>query len=132
MGQYEQPDGCRRVQSGADKSRVLDDLLLSKAIDSQTKGLTAYIGDSASDISPLLAADVGIIVGQNKLLRQVCTAAGITIKPLAAGELRRPFPRSCNLCMGLHGSAWVQNDCPHWQSLKICPPSFCFVKSLDW
>ncbi|KAK9833927.1 hypothetical protein WJX74_010080 [Apatococcus lobatus] len=74
----------RRVQSGADKSRVLDDLLLSKAIEDGTQGLTVYIGDSASDISPLLAADIGIIIGQNKLLRRVAVAAGITIKPLAA------------------------------------------------
>ncbi|KAK9848103.1 hypothetical protein WJX84_007310 [Apatococcus fuscideae] len=73
----------RRVQSGADKSRVLDDLLLSKAIEAGPEGSTVYVGDSASDISPLLAADVGIIVGQNKLLGQVAAASGITIKPLA-------------------------------------------------
>ena len=64
-------------------------MLLSKAIDG-VSGLTVYVGDSASDLSPLLAADVGIIVGQNKTLRRVAAAAGIAIKPLAAGQTVQP------------------------------------------
>lgn len=49
------------------------------------QSLSVYVGDSMSDLAPLLAADVGIVVGQNKLLRRVATAAGITLRPLVAG-----------------------------------------------
>ena len=49
--------------------------------------LAAYIGDSPSDLAPLLRADVGIVVGQNKLLRQVAKALGVKLKPLTAGEV---------------------------------------------
>ena len=49
-------------------------------------GLTVYVGDSMSDLAPLLSADVGIVIGQNKLLRRVAKAAGIQLKPLVSGK----------------------------------------------
>lgn len=49
-------------------------------------GLTVYVGDSMSDLAPLLAADVGIVIGQNKLLRRVAKAAGVQLKALACGK----------------------------------------------
>ena len=48
--------------------------------------LAVYIGDSSSDFAPLLRADLGIVVGQNKLLRQVAKAYGVKLKPLTAGD----------------------------------------------
>ena len=35
-----------------------------------------YIGDSMTDIPPLISADAGILVGSNALVRQVATVAG--------------------------------------------------------
>ena len=49
-------------------------------------GLTVYVGDSMSDLAPLLAADIGIVIGQNKLLRRVAKAAGIQLKALVCGK----------------------------------------------
>ncbi len=48
-------------------------------------GLSVYIGDSPSDLPPLIAADIGIVVGDNGLLRRVAAAAGIQLAPLTAG-----------------------------------------------
>lgn len=45
-----------------------------------------YVGDSPSDLAPLTAADVGIVVGANPLLRTVAAAAGLALHPLVAGE----------------------------------------------
>ena len=49
--------------------------------------LAVYVGDSPSDFAPLLRADLGIVVGHNKLLRQVAKAHGVKLKPLTAGWL---------------------------------------------
>ena len=48
--------------------------------------LAVYIGDSPSDLAPLLKADLGIVVGHNKLLRQVAKAHGVKLLPLTAGQ----------------------------------------------
>jgi len=50
------------------------------------EGLSVYVGDSRSDLAPLVAADVGIVVGTNALLRRVAAAAGLQILPLVSGE----------------------------------------------
>ena len=50
-----------------------------------TSKLAVYVGDSPSDFAPLLRADLGIVVGQNKLLRQVSKAHRVKLKPLTAG-----------------------------------------------
>lgn len=50
-----------------------------------TSKLAVYVGDSPSDFAPLLRADLGIVVGQNKLLRQVAKAHRVKLKPLTAG-----------------------------------------------
>ena len=88
----------RRIESGVDKAAVLDMLLLQHAAASSEHvdagassgapaagGMSVYVGDSMSDLAPLLSADLGIVVGQNKLLRRVAAAAGITLRPLVAG-----------------------------------------------
>lgn len=72
-----------------DKAAVLDSLLLKKAARRQGPGgesLSVYVGDSMSDLAPLLSVDLGIVIGQNKLIRRVASAAGITLKSLVAGE----------------------------------------------
>lgn len=75
---------------------MLDGLLLKKAARQQgssasaSSSLSVYIGDSMSDLAPLLAVDLGIVIGQNKLLRRVARAAGITLKPLVAGAFKSP------------------------------------------
>ena len=54
--------------------------------DAEASKLAVYIGDSPSDFAPLLRADLGVVVGQNKLLRQVAKAHGVKLLPLTAGQ----------------------------------------------
>ena len=94
---------CRRVQGGSDKDALMMQLMqqpsqAQEPTHDTTTGsgggsngtaadrkLAVYVGDSPSDFAPLLRADLGIVVGHNKLLRQVAKAHGVKLKPLTAG-----------------------------------------------
>ena len=39
-----------------------------------------YIGDSMTDIPPLISADAGILVGRNDMVRQVAAVAGVCVR----------------------------------------------------
>ncbi|KAK9842361.1 hypothetical protein WJX81_008532 [Elliptochloris bilobata] len=80
-------DITRRVEHGADKAAALDRLLLTRTGrrgGAPGAGLAVYIGDSPSDLAPLLAADLGIVIGANALLRRVAAAGGVRLRPLLA------------------------------------------------
>lgn len=79
----------RRCECAGDKGRLLDDLLLDLAAagEGPEAGISVYIGDSMTDLPPLISADAGILVGGNALVRQVAAAAGIDIKPLISAPL---------------------------------------------
>ena len=78
------------MECAADKGGVFDTVLLDRAAETgAVGGLSVYVGDSASDLAALTAADVGIVVGNNVLLRRVCAAAGLRLLPLSAGERGR-------------------------------------------
>lgn len=89
---------CRRVQGGSDKDALMMQLMQQSSSahtppnSSNNHGsadeskLAVYVGDSPSDFAPLLRADLGIVVGQNKLLRRVAKAQGVKLKPLTAGQ----------------------------------------------
>lgn len=78
--------GNRRIECGADKGSTFDSVLLDRAAElGGLGGLSVFIGDSPSDLPPLIAADLGIVVGSSPLLRRVCAAAGVQLKPLSAG-----------------------------------------------
>ncbi len=83
----------RRVENGADKAAVLDRLVAAARGDRErgagAAGLAVYVGDSASDLAPLLAVDLGVVVGANALLRRAAAAGGVRLRPLAAGALAR-------------------------------------------
>lgn len=57
---------------------------LGKPKNPENPGLSVYVGDSPSDLAPLLAADLGIVVGRNALLRRAAAAAGVRMRPLLA------------------------------------------------
>ena len=83
---------CRRVEGGADKTAIMMRLMqhLQRSSPQQAgkqtaEGFAVYIGDSPSDFGSMLQADLGIVVGQNKLLRRVAHAHAVKIKPLIAG-----------------------------------------------
>ena len=74
---------CRRVECAADKHKVMQQLLSQAA----GQGVSVYIGDSASDLAAMLAADLGIVVGNSSSLRQVAAVCGVQLQPLVAGGL---------------------------------------------
>ena len=79
---------CRRIECGADKAAYLNKLLRRQAAGNSSQhsaGLAVFVGDSMSDLAPLLSADVGIVIGQNRALRRVAQAAGIRLKSLVCG-----------------------------------------------
>ncbi|KAK9829096.1 hypothetical protein WJX72_003863 [[Myrmecia] bisecta] len=84
-------DIARSVQCAIDKAEVLDRLLLKKAAASngQAEGLSVYIGDSASDIAPLLSADIGIVVGKKRDLRRVMALGGMQMQALVAAPTQQ-------------------------------------------
>ena len=78
---------CRRVECAADKGAVFDTVLLDHAAETgSVGGLSVFVGDSASDLAALTAADVGIVIGRNALLRRICAAAGLRVLPLTTGQ----------------------------------------------
>lgn len=67
-----------------------------------------YVGDSPLDLPPLTAADVGIVVGANPLLRAVAAAAGLQFQPLVAGECTSNFQSQEILILGVVAAAVLQ------------------------
>ena len=46
------------------------------------RGPVVYVGDSATDLLALLAADVGILIGESRSARQVARRFGLRLAPL--------------------------------------------------
>jgi hydroxymethylpyrimidine kinase / phosphomethylpyrimidine kinase / thiamine-phosphate diphosphorylase len=51
------------------------------------RGMNIYIGDSMTDVPPLISADLGIVIGEDPLIRRVMDVAGIHLQPLTAVPL---------------------------------------------
>lgn len=80
------------MEGGGDKTAIMTQLMQhlqssnpGRAGKQTAEGFAVYIGDSPSDFGSMLQADLGIVVGQNKLLRRVAHAHAVKIKPLIAG-----------------------------------------------
>jgi hypothetical protein len=76
----------RRCECAADKARIFDDLLLGIAAEGRTDpdGILVYVGDSMTDLPALISADLGVVMGSNRLVRHVAAAAGVHIRPIVA------------------------------------------------
>jgi thiamine phosphate phosphatase / amino-HMP aminohydrolase len=83
-------DGVEAVSTGtiersltgpAQKGDLLRSLLSKRAEQNRGKP-SVYIGDSLGDLSALLGADVGVVVGSSSSLRKVCSSFGIEMKSL--------------------------------------------------
>ncbi|KAJ8102779.1 HAD-like domain-containing protein [Lipomyces tetrasporus] len=73
------------LRTGADKAMLVKQFL---ARNSGKK--TVYVGDSTGDLHPLLDADVGVIMGGKKSLRETCERVGITIKDISLLDVMSP------------------------------------------
>lgn len=72
---------ARRVECADDKAAALASLTAND--DNNNSGAVVYVGDAPSDVGALLAADVGIVVGDSATTRRVLTALAIPLAPLA-------------------------------------------------
>ena len=73
---------ARRVECADDKASSLAALTANDDIDDS--GVVVYVGDAPSDVGALLAADVGIVIGESATTRRVLAALAIPLAPLAA------------------------------------------------
>ena len=81
----------RSLTGPVHKATLLRSLIQSAATSTQSSSSSSssskcsiYVGDSLGDLSALLEADVGIILGTSSSLQKVCAAYGIEIRPLDA------------------------------------------------
>ncbi|KAK9369085.1 HAD-like domain-containing protein [Lipomyces kononenkoae] len=73
------------LRTGTDKAKLVKHLI---ARNSDKK--VVYVGDSTSDLHPLLEADVGVIMGQKKDLRETCERVGITVTDISLLDVASP------------------------------------------
>ncbi|GAX85128.1 hypothetical protein CEUSTIGMA_g12548.t1 [Chlamydomonas eustigma] len=71
------------VQCAADKGKVFQWLTEYCNGNGAERKPVIYVGDSVSDLIPLLKADLGLVIGNNALLRRVASCFGIQLRPLA-------------------------------------------------
>ncbi|KAK7204685.1 hypothetical protein BZA70DRAFT_180267 [Myxozyma melibiosi] len=79
--------GTGKLQASASsglRSGPHKESLLKKIASLNPDANIIYLGDSTTDLAPLLSADLGIIVGNKSSLREVCTKIGVDVKPLSA------------------------------------------------
>jgi len=70
----------RRVECADDKAAALTALTATLP----GAGPVIFVGDSPSDLGALLAADVGVVIGDGGSLRRAAAALGVLLRPLAA------------------------------------------------
>ena len=97
------------ADSGSNASGAAADTSSSDNGAAADSKLAVYVGDSPSDFAPLLRADLGIVVGQNKLLRQVAKAHGVKLKPLTAGQACMTDLQLSNRCNAFYWLDRVQH-----------------------
>jgi hydroxymethylpyrimidine kinase/phosphomethylpyrimidine kinase/thiamine-phosphate diphosphorylase len=88
----------RRLECARDKGRLFGKLTAAeqqqrqqqqeRGVGGGERGVTVYVGDSATDVLPLLAADYGIVIDSSSSLRRVLSRHGVALRPLAAAPLR--------------------------------------------
>jgi thiaminase len=69
----------RNLTGPKQKADLLKSLL---SVEKSNGNPSAYIGDSLGDLSALLEADIGIIIGTSSSLRKVCSIYGIALESL--------------------------------------------------
>lgn len=70
----------RKLTGPTQKGELFRTLIDKNKLDCGSPSI--YIGDSLGDLSALLEADIGVIIGTSKSLRKVCSAYGVQIKSL--------------------------------------------------
>ena len=70
----------RKLTGPEQKGELFRKLIAENSLSSGSPSI--YIGDSLGDLSALLEADIGVIIGSSKSLRRVCTAYGVQLKSL--------------------------------------------------
>lgn len=78
------------IQSPLDKGRAFASLLDGKGPSGQQNdAASCFVGDSITDLIPLLLADYGIVLGKSSSLKDTAQAFGVKILPLTCASLER-------------------------------------------
>mmetsp|Transcript_20910 Transcript_20910/g.34509 ORF Transcript_20910/g.34509 Transcript_20910/m.34509 type:complete len:204 (-) Transcript_20910:145-756(-) len=97
----------RSIVSAADKLRCFEALRQERPhVPGRDEHATVFVGDAIADVSALCAADIGVVIGDNRLLRAALRCADI--------ETLLPLRDVCN-ANGAQPGVYVAAD---WQELR--------------
>eukprot|EP00127_Corallochytrium_limacisporum_P005547 Clim_evm64s207 gene=Clim_evmTU64s207 len=66
-----------------DKEKLFHSLVeTSRPLQKGKGGASMFVGDSHTDLLPMITADVGILIGQNQQALKVCDRFGVQVKPV--------------------------------------------------
>ena len=83
-------------------------------LDPEPRRAVIYLGDSTTDLLALLAADIGILIGNSASTRDVASKFGIALKPLHAAQANNVEA----LCSATEeGSVW---EAESWEEVRVC------------
>ena len=76
-----------------------------------------YVGDSATDLTALLAADVGILVGTSESARRIARRFGVKLAPLPAELPELPAAADAEGGGGSGGNAVIY-EAASWEQIR--------------
>lgn len=92
---------------------------VGRAASPRSGGLTMYVGDSATDLLPLVAADLGVLLGSSASTEMVCRAFGITLEAVpdfVAKQQGRPAESRQGSGRLLQAQSWAEIE----RLLQLC------------
>lgn len=85
----------------------------------KSQGLTVYVGDSVTDLLPLVSADLGVLLGCSASAERVCRAFGVTLEAVPeflAAHQDRPVESRRGTGRLLQAQSWSEID----HLLEVC------------
>lgn len=108
------------VDGAAAKRRIIDSLKRDDAVgegEGEAARRVVYIGDSTTDLLAMLAADVGILIGESRSARDVARQYGVRILPLASVVSDEPEGALAALCAAEEKTIW---EAASWADVRRC------------
>lgn len=106
-----------QCEGANDKSHIFHSILQHLENKNGRYKRTYYIGDSVTDIGALLAADVGIMIGDSSLLKKILRIGGISLRPITkttASQRNSKVEQS----KGIHEGDTVVYQAESWSQIQ--------------